>query len=271
MYKVAIPSYKREQILLTKTLPTLLKGKISPNSIYIFVANNDEKRSYECAIPAKMYNKIIVGKKGIANQRIFIKNYFKVGEYIVSIDDDVERVEQKNGETFKKISNLDTFFKKAYKLLKKHKLFLWGVYPVRNAFFMKGKEQTTDLRFVIGVLHGFIVRKGKNIEPSRKSEGKEDYEQTILYYLLDGGVLRFNRVTFKTKFLAPGGLGCIEKRFGINKKAAKYLKKTYPELVTIFHRKNGMTEIRLRDGRNSNTRKKNGVKKNCTKRKKLKK
>ena len=198
-----------------------------------------------------MYNKIIVGEKGIANQRIFIKNYFKVGEYIVSIDDDVERVEHKKGEKFKKLSNLDTFFKKAYKLLKKHNLFLWGVYPVRNAFFMKGDEQTTDLRFIIGVLHGFIVRRGKNIEPSRKSEGKEDYEQTILYYLLDGGVLRFNRITFKTKFLAPGGLGGLEKRFGINKKAAEYLNKTYPKLVTIFHRKNGMTEIRLRDSQSS--------------------
>ena len=43
--------------------------------------------------------------------------------------------------------------------------------------------------------------------------------------------------------MAKGGLG--EERFAMNKKAAEYLKKTYPELVTIFHRKNGMTEIRL--------------------------
>ena len=37
MYKVAIPSYKREKILLKKSLPTLIKGKVSPGSKSIFL------------------------------------------------------------------------------------------------------------------------------------------------------------------------------------------------------------------------------------------
>ena len=47
MYKVAIPSYKREKILLKKSLPTLIEGKVSPNQIYIFVANKSEQKNYE--------------------------------------------------------------------------------------------------------------------------------------------------------------------------------------------------------------------------------
>ena len=55
--------------------------------------------------------------------------------------------------------------------------------------------------------------------------------------------MRFNDVTIKTKFLAKGGLG--QDRFERNKKSAEYLQRTYPKLVSIFHRKNGMTEIRF--------------------------
>ena len=267
MYKVAIPSYKREKILLKKSLPTLIKGKVSPGQIYIFVANNAEKKAYEEAIPKSMYNKIIVGKKGIANQRIFIRNYFDTGNYVVSIDDDIEALmKYVNEKQLSKISNVDAFFKQAHKMLKKHNLYIWGIYPVSNPFFMKnGAKISTDLRFLIGGLHGYIVRKGKDLNPSSKAEGKEDYEQSILYYLKDGGVLRFNRITIKTKFLAPGGLGGEGKRFQINKTAAEYLKKRYPNLVTIFHRKNGMTEIKIKDKDHSKTRKRTKSNQNKTK------
>ena len=76
------------------------------------------------------------------------------------------------------------------------------------------------------------------------SESKEDYETSILYYLKDGGVLRFNHVTFKTKFNAEGGLGTD--RFEKNKNAALYLKDKYPEIVDIFNRANGTYEVKLK-------------------------
>jgi hypothetical protein len=218
----------------------LERGGISPSQIYIFVASDTEKKLYE-TIPSTKYHKIIVGKLGIANQRIFIKNYFKEGEYVVSIDDDVEGLYQLYGDKLKEIK-VKPFFEKALEELKKEKRYMWGIYPVRNPFFMK-KKTSKGLAFVIGALHGYIVRHDKSLEPSPLSEAKEDFHQSILYYLKDGGVLRFNDVTIKTKFLAKGGLG--EDRFERNKKSAKYLQRTYPKLVSIFHRKNGMTEIRF--------------------------
>ena len=268
MYKVAIPSYKRADALLKKSLPTLINGGVNSKNIFIFVANKEEKQIYERTIPKQMYHKIVIGKKGIANQRIFIRNYFSEGDYVVSIDDDVEGLFKLKGDKLAKIHNIDSFFKHAYKLLKREKLFLWGIYPVENPFFMKGKQRvSTSLKFIIGVLHGYIVRKNKSLNPSINAEGKEDYEQSILYYKRDGGVLRFNDVTAKTKFMAKGGLGEIDKRFEMNRKAAEYLHKTYPDLVTIFHRKNGMTEIRLKDkssvlGGSTKTRKQHKKRKN---------
>jgi hypothetical protein len=239
-YVVAIPSYNRHNEIIDKTLTTLLDGGVNKNKIFIFVANKAQEKIYLNTIPKELYNKIVVGKLGIANQRVFISSYFPVNKYIVSLDDDVEELQMLRGEKLVKVKDLDGFFKDAYKILKKERLYIWGVYPVRNAFFMYNTI-STDLKFIIGVTFGYINRKLKELVP--KAEGKEDIEQSILYYKMDGGVVRFNNIVPKTKFNAPGGLGTDRQE--MNKKAAEYLKKKYPEIITIFHRKNGMTEVRL--------------------------
>lgn len=241
-YVVAIPTYNRPDEVTNKTLQTLKEGGVTKSRIYLFVANKQQEKMYEEVVPKNLYNKIVVGKKGIANQRNFIVKYFPENQYIVSIDDDVERLEILKGDKLVEMKDIDGFFKEAYKMLKKEKLYIWGIYPVRNAFFMKN-EVSTDLKFIIGVLRGFINRKTNKLKPSVSSESKEDYEQSILYYKLDGGVLRFNNITPKTKFNSKGGLG--QDRQKMNRDAANYLKKKYPDIITIFHRDNGMTEVKL--------------------------
>jgi hypothetical protein len=243
-FVVAIPSYNRENIITTKTLKTLIDGGISPKKIYIFVANSQQYSLYTNVVPSNLYNKIIIGKKGITNQRKFISQWFPEGQYIISIDDDVDEIQvlNKNGDKLVKLKDMNDFFVSSYKLLKKEKLYIWGIYPVQNSFFMK-KTITTDLRFIIGVLFGYINRHDKKLYPSIQSESKEDYEQTILYYKMDGGVLRYNFITTKTKFNAEGGLG--KDRRKSNADAASYLKKKYPDIITIFYRKNGMTEVKM--------------------------
>ena len=77
---------------------------------------------------------------------------------------------------------------------------------MHNAFFMK-KKVTTDLKFIMGGLYGFVNRKTKSIQPSSKIKEKEDYEQSIKYFIKDGGVVRFNDVSAKTKNHSKGGLG----------------------------------------------------------------
>jgi len=264
-YKVAIPSYNRVKEIVNKSLPTLLKGKVDPKKIFIFVANKEQEKLYKDGVPKGSYNQIIVGKKGIANQRKFIANYFPVGQEVVSMDDDVEELQRMvNPEKLAKISNLDIFFKDAFKKLYKENLYIWGVYPVHNPFFMK-KGTSTGLKFIIGVLYGYRTRHNKKLQPSVLAETKEDYEQSILYYKMDGGVLRFNDVVPKTKFNAPGGLGTD--RYDRNKSAAEYLKRTYPDIITVFHRKSGMPEVKLArlprvESKEENSNKKPKTKKN---------
>jgi len=242
-YVVAIPTYNRYDVLEHKTLKTLMEGGVSKNRIYLFVANQEQYRLYEEAIPKSMYKAIVIGKKGITNQRIFIANYFDEGQYVISMDDDVNEFQMLRGDKLVKLGNVAGFFENAYKLLKNNKLYIWGIYPVRNPFFMYN-EITMDLRFLIGVTFGFITRHDRRLRPSINAETKEDYEQTILYYKMDGGVLRFNNITVKTKFNAPGGLGTD--RYDRNKSAAEYLFKTYPDIITVFQRENGTHEVKLK-------------------------
>ena len=251
MIKIAIPSYRRSNELLNKTLNTLHEGGISKNQIFIFLANTHELAVYSEKIPQGLYHQMIIGEKGIAKQRNFIRHYFKPGDRVVSIDDDIKEVCMLVGDKLERVNDLNLFFHNAFHNLEKHNLSLWGIYPCANPFFMKSKkETTTDLKFIIGCLHGFIVREGNEVLTNPKAEGKEDYEMSILHYLRDGGVFRYNNMTVKTKFNAKGGLG--EHRFNMNERAANYLKDEYPDYFTIFHRKNGMTEVRLRERKSTN-------------------
>ena len=62
MYVVAIPTYKRSNVIVKKTLSTLLHGGVSAPSIYIFVANKEEEKEYAKEVPSTMYKSIIIGK-----------------------------------------------------------------------------------------------------------------------------------------------------------------------------------------------------------------
>jgi len=242
-YVVAIPTYKRYNEITTKTLPTLKRGKVDKKRIYVFVASKSEERLYREKMDPDTYHKIVVGKKGLVPQRRYISQYFPENTKIVSMDDDVQNMIQlKRDDSLKKIANLDTLFKRFFNVLDKKGLYLWGVYPVKNNLFMKRKT-TTDLRFIIGVVHGYINRHSKDLYPSMKSVSKEDIEQSILFYLKDGGIVRFNDITFTTKFNAPGGLGVD--RFQMNKNAQEYLVKTYPGIAKAKFRPDGTPEITL--------------------------
>ena len=246
-YVVAIPSYGRHETIVAKTLETLKKGGVPAKCVHIFVANETERNAYAYAVGNSVPYKIIVGVKGITEQRKFITRYFAEGTHIVSMDDDVEKFLRlsRDGQKlveFKK-GDLDRFIRKAFAAIEAQNLFLWGVYPMRYAYFMK-HNVTTDLRLILGTAYGYICRHDADLVPTVNE--KEDYENTIRHYLKDGGVMRFNDICLKTIYHSPGGLGKLtEERLQANKVAAEAIKKAYPDLVTIFKRPNGMTEVRL--------------------------
>ena len=244
-YKIAIPSYHRSDIISKKTLKFLNDNGINRECIYIFVADEEEYEKYKNDVPIEMYNTIVIGELGVSNQRNFIRQYFNEGDYIISIDDDIEGLLKLNDDDkLQPLENIDEFFNKSYKSLKDHNLFMWGIYPVRNQYFMS-KKVTTDLKFIIGCFYGFI--NDKDLKLSGFADCKEDIELTVLHYLKYGYVLRYNNITVKTKFLSKGGLGDEKQRLELNNASALYLEGKYPDLLKLYYRKNKeMMELKFK-------------------------
>ena len=69
---IAIPSYKRHDIIMEKSLSTFKEYKIPSSKITIFVADEEEKKLYEEAIPEGTVEDIVVGVLGMDKIRNFI-------------------------------------------------------------------------------------------------------------------------------------------------------------------------------------------------------
>lgn len=251
-YVVVIPSYDRSNLIAGKTLTTLKNGGVPKNKIYIFVANEEEEKKYKSTVPKDLYNEIIIGVKGLVEQRKFINNYFEEDSYIISFDDDVEEILEKktNLKTDNKlhsIKNLPELFNNAYKIMKEKKFFIWGVAPVCNPFFLYNKV-SYDLRIIVGPLFGYISRDDEDLD-IKYGPNKEDTERTCRYFKKDGGIVRFNHISLKTKYFSDGGINTIEggkkKRFEKSIKNSENLLNEFPNYGKLMTRKTGLVEFKL--------------------------
>jgi hypothetical protein len=258
-YIVSVPSYNRPELCNDKTLTMLKKYKINKKLIYVFVANKNEQDRYEKILDKKMYNKIILGKKGLVPQRQFVSEYFKQGQNIVFFDDDVVEVDLSLSKRFKS-GTLDYFFKSAFIDCKQYNSFLWGPYPVYNPFFRKPRpELMTDLRFIAGPFFGIVNRPNLNsikLTITKKNDQKEDVERTIRYFKNDGVVLRYDKIAVKTQYYASkSDYGTFEERKKPMEQAAYNLLKAFPGFGIITKKKSGMTEFKLNKNPKSITKK----------------
>jgi len=233
-----------------KTLKTLHEHKMNASKINVYVANKEDYDIYEKTLDKKLYNNLVIGKKGLVQQRQFIMNQFPTNKKIVFFDDDVEKIDLSLSSQFKK-HNLDYFIRFAFSECVKHKSYIWGVYAVYNPFFRKGrKEMTTELNYIVGAFYGIINRpnlKAIQLTITKENGQKEDVERTLKYFINDGIVLRFNKVGFLTKYYGKeGGLGRFEDRIKPMMAASKKLKERYGEYGDIKVRENGMAEFVLK-------------------------
>ena len=249
-YQIAIPSYQRTDIIQKKTLALLNHHKIDPSLITIFVANAEEYAIYKDKIPSHLYGKIVIGEKGLKNQRNFISRHYPEGTFVVEFDDDLSKIVQLvigSGvhKHIKPIDDLDAFIKKAFKFCYVNDIYLWGVYPIANARFMTDTI-TTDLRFIVGPMWGMINRHRSDLELS--IDEKENSERTLQYWTADQAVLRFNNVAIETAYYKnKGGMQSEGKnRREEALKSAQYLHNKYPSITKIYlGKKSGVPEVRL--------------------------
>lgn len=193
--KIVIPSYKRADILIERTLPLVLKSNIKAEDIYIFVVQ-EELEEYSEKINNKSIN-IIVGKKGIKEQRGFIAEYFKDDQFILTLDDDVKKIQELEGEKLVNVKDLDMLNKKVYKTMIDNGSKCCGVYPTNNPYFMK-PVTTHNLKFCIGAMRWFI--NDSFIEMNRYYTLLEDYEVSLKYYLEYKTITRLSYIAIEHDF-----------------------------------------------------------------------
>jgi hypothetical protein len=233
-YRIAIPSYKRQNRLRDSTLTLLQKHHIQSDLIDVFVADEEERAIYVETLVPGTYGQLIVAVPGIRAVRNFIADYYDDGAHVFCIDDDIRDIISLND------FDLKTFIETGFAECEKRGLNLFGIYPVANKFFMRDNI-TTDLRYIIACVMGMINRK---IHVTL--DDKEDYERTILYYLRDGGVLRFNSIAPITRYYRePGGMQITRTKERIHASAVE-LAERWPHLCQLnLKKKSGFSEVRL--------------------------
>jgi hypothetical protein len=218
----------------------LKENKIPSNQIYLIVHTEEQKKMYE-VIPKDLYKEILVtNKQGRwIGQVNWVMDYFDKGQHILRVDDDITGIYKLQGEKLVKTKTLANIIEKGFSLCQENGLKLWGLYPSPNAYYMKEKPPyTTDLRFIVGPLMGIINEK---IHMDTKLNIKGDYDYTLQSFIKNGGVIRFNNITFKYD-IAKKDMQRLEKY----NKDNQYLIKKYPDYVRLNPTREG--EILLNRG-----------------------
>lgn len=231
-YEIAIPSYKRAQILLDKTLKYLCsKTNADIMSITVFVANEAERKEYRKLIMTPKIA-IVVGRPTLRAQRNFMRKYYKVGTNVLFMDDDIEGIYQAtNAKTLNLVRNINDLCSNAFDMCHQFGVSLWGISAVLNPFFMAGKGISTDLKYIIGACYGEVIRHDKFYD--LELEDKEDFERTIKHFIKDGNVIRFNELAPKTNYYKEKG-GMQETRTKERvKESALFLLRKYPKYCKL--------------------------------------
>jgi len=248
---VAIPSYRRAETLRDKTLALLHKYGVPRSKIHVFVANTEEEKVYKETLDPMTYGHLHVAKPGLMHARNYITKHFAVGQEILNMDDDIRGFIKYSATAQRKEKDLTgaefaTAVTSGFKEAHRTGYRLFGFYPVANGYFMRPKT-TTDLRYIIGAVWG-IVNPGETLKIT--IEDKEDYLRSVIMYLLDGGVLRFNNIAPETAYYKePGGMQETRTMKRVMD-SAKAMVSAFPDLMKInLTKKSGMPEVRLRDNR----------------------
>jgi hypothetical protein len=240
----AIPSYKRPRKVKEATINTLEDLGVPKESIYIFVANEEEFISYRDSL-GRDY-KLVVGELGIGNQRAFINGYFPGDTRIVSADDDLLSLVVKDENKSRPFrGDLVSLVTRLFDICDEEGIKSWGVNPCTNGFYMN-HGLVIGLRQSLGEFYGEYSQL-----PQTQSDlpHTEDVEKFVKHYLLFGGMMRVNDIGVKQKYQSQGGvvshLGGAQERVEAYHRTVEELTSRYPDLVKKTKKETDYGRIRV--------------------------
>lgn len=254
-YQICIPSYKRHETVMKKTLAVLESYNVDPARIKVFV-NAEEEGEYENytrTLASHEYTKDIEVVKGvptIGKQRNFIEKWYPEGTYVMSFDDDIEEIQVKDGE--QNLLRVEDFERdvvlRGFQACEDNNAKTFGIYAASNAYFMKHRTYT-KLCYIIASMYGFIADPDPSLD--RVTNHGEDYEYSMRQYRKHGVVVRLDDITVKSNYYKEeGGLQTFRTAENI-KESIEWIANEFDDLCTMYIRKStGHAELKLRDRSN---------------------
>lgn len=242
---VAIPTSNRIDRLRDSTLPLLINGGVPPEIITLFVPDAGQAAEYMAAFGHTGVQIQYGHGRGMREARNAIASAYPTGTRLVQIDDDIRGIFRYVDEkTLAPAASVDELFSECSAEAAGS---LWCVYPVPNPFFMKLGRIRRGLWYAEGCLFGYTVRNEEHEYVDL--DDKEDFERSIRFFLRDGEVVRFDDITFRTRYYSePGGMQDYRTPDTI-RRGAQTLAELYPDLAEARLAKSGRWEVKLKDRR----------------------
>ena len=240
----AIPSYQRAHKIKEATIKTLEVLGVPREMTHVFVANAEEQSVYYETLGNDY--KVVVGRAGIGNQRVFINDYFPEGTRIVSVDDDINALMvKKENKSFRFEGDLVGLANSLFDICDNEGIKSWGVNPCTNGFYMN-HEIVVGLRQSLGEFYGEY---SKLPQTQSNLPHTEDVEKFVKHYLVFGGMMRVNDIGVKQKYQSEGGvvsdLGGAQKRIETYHRTVEELTSKYPDLVKRTKKETDYGRIRV--------------------------
>jgi hypothetical protein len=247
-YVVAIPSYQRAEQLEKRTLALLLDGGVEPERVHVFLHDNDPTIADYAALAERTGISVIVTQaRGITAQRTGIAAFWPEGTPVVSMDDDVTALmAAKDAKTLEPVTDPGWLFTMMFNELYHRNLWVWGLAPVPNAFFLKPEKVSEGLKFLIFTCYGFYSRPGHPVH-THSVPYKDENELSLRAWWYDGAAVRHDGIAAKANFYTlAGGCQAAGRNHDQIEASVKSLLGQWPGLVRINKaRKSEHTEIVL--------------------------
>jgi hypothetical protein len=247
-FKVVVPTYGRHEAIGKYTMKYLRSTDVDLSQVYLFVANSEEAEKYKSSNEDV---NIVVGVKGLTQQRKFISEYFDPGTRLLSLDDDVSGLQRlvllEKLDSLQKpldfpcklelVTDLVQFVENGWELAADREVELWGAYQVANKGFLHPKVKTGAL-FIMGHFFSFLA--GDNVfDEIVEYPCKDDVFWSIWHHVNRKGTLRFDNYCVKSK--AHSGSGGTNEdmlaKLQINNDTCEAICAKYPEIASIKMRK----------------------------------
>lgn len=229
--KFAIPTYQRADKQLS--LKMLKDFGYTKDEIIMSTQTEEDYKAYK-----EKYDNdcTIIYKEGhsVTENRNTLIDYFDKGQWVIMLDDDIQGFFKLSGKGLKKIETreeIEKMFNDFFEYTEKNNGRMWGVYPCKNAFFMK---QSINKKDIINSCLGLII--DQRFDEELKT--KEDIELCCRYIKSGYNIIRFNFITYDVKHKQKGGC-CEVWKSEINDVVAKKLVAKYPKLLKLNSRRKG--------------------------------